>query len=124
MINSLFIFAMGPQPGGAAGGQAQSPMFMFGWLAIMIAMFYFMLIRPQRRKEKERQALLSAVKSGDRVLFGGGIIGIVANVKEKTLVIKVGDKNRLEVIRGAVTQVLDKGELPADVDQDPTATNR
>ena len=85
---------------------------------------YLMLIRPQRRKEKERQALLSAVKSGDRVLFGGGIIGIVANVKEKTLVIKVGEKNRLEVIRGAVTQVLDKGELPADVDQDPTATNR
>ena len=124
MLQSLSILAMGPPPGGATGAPAQSPMFMFGWLAIMIAMFYFMLIRPQRRREKERQALLAAVKSGDRVLFGGGIIGIVANVKEKTLVVKVGDKMKLEVIRGAVTQVLEKGELPADVDQDPGAANR
>jgi preprotein translocase subunit YajC len=123
MLHLLTSIAMAP-PAGGAGQPAQSPLFMFGWLGIMIALFYFMLIRPQRRKEKERQALLSAVKSGDRVLFGGGIIGIVANVKEKTLVIKVGEKTKLDVIRGAVTQVLAKGELPADVDQDPTAAAR
>jgi preprotein translocase subunit YajC len=97
---------------------------MFGWLGIMIALFYFMLIRPQRRREKERQQLLSAIKSGDRVLFGGGIIGVVANVKEKTYVIKIADKTKLEVVRGAVTQVLDKGELPADVDQEQSTGNR
>ncbi len=119
MTSTLLFLAMAPTP---AGGQnPQSPVFMFGWMAIMIALFYFMLIRPQRRREKERQALLSAVKSGDRVLFAGGIIGVVANVKEKTLVVKVGDKQKLEVIRGAVTQVLEKGELPADVDQEPVA---
>ena len=115
---------MAPPAGTAAGGQAQSPVFMFGWLAIMIALFYFMLIRPQRRKEKERQQLLSAIKTGDRVLFGGGLIGIIANVKEKTYVIKVADKTKLEVVRGAVTQVLDKGELPADVDQEQPTANR
>ena len=124
MLHSIFILGMAPPAGGAAGGQAQSPMFMFGWLAIMIAMFYFMLIRPQRRREKERQQLLSAIKSGDRVLFGGGIIGVVANVKEKTYVIKIADKTKLEVVRGAVTQVLDKGELPADVDQEQSTGNR
>ena len=123
MLNSLLSIAMAP-PAGGSGQATQSPIFMFGWLGIMIALFYFMLIRPQRRREKERQQLLSAIKSGDRVLFGGGIIGIVANVKDKTMVITVGDKVRLEVIRGAVTQVLAKGELPADVDQDPTAAAR
>ena len=123
MMSSL-ILAMAAPAGGAPGQTPQSPMFMFGWLAIMIALFYFMLIRPQRRREKERQQLLSAIKSGDRVLFGGGIIGIVANVKDKTYVIKVGDKVKLEVVRGAVTQVLDKGELPADVDQDQTPASR
>lgn len=123
MLNLIPILAMAPPPGGS-GQPAQSPMFMFGWLAIMIALFYFMLIRPQRRREKERQQLLSAIKSGDRVLFSGGIIGIVANVKEKTYVIKVGDKTKLEVVRGAVTQVLAKGELPADVDQEQPASNR
>lgn len=123
MINTFLFLAMGP-PAGGAGQPAQSPIFMFGWLGIMIALFYFMLIRPQRRREKERQQLLSAIKSGDRVLFGGGIIGVVANVKEKTYVIKIADKIKLEVVRGAVTQVLDKGELPADVDQDISTGNR
>jgi preprotein translocase YajC subunit len=79
---------------------------------------------PQRRREKERQQLLEAIKTGDRVLFGGGIIGVVTNVKEKTYVIKVADKTKLEVVRGAVTQVLDKGELPADVDQELSNGNR
>jgi len=123
MMNLPLILSMAP-PAGGSGQPAQSPVFMFGWLAIMIALFYFMLIRPQRRKEKERQQLLSAIKTGDRVLFGGGLIGIVANVKEKTYVIKVADKVKVEVVRGAVSQVLDKGELPADVDQDQTAANR
>lgn len=123
MLNNLLLIAMAP-PAGGAGQPAQSPVFMFGWLAIMIALFYFMLIRPQRRKEKERQQLLSAIKTGDRVLFGGGLIGIIANVKEKTYVIKVADKTKLEVVRGAVTQVLDKGELPADVDQEQPTANR
>jgi|APTNR8051073442_1049403.scaffolds.fasta_scaffold00013_261 preprotein translocase subunit YajC len=123
MLNTFLILAMAP-PAGGAGQPAQSPLFMFGWLGIMIALFYFMLIRPQRRREKERQQLLSAIKSGDRVLFGGGIIGVVANVKEKTYVIKIADKTKLEVVRGAVTQVLDKGELPADVDQELSNGNR
>lgn len=111
------LLAMAPPPGGAAD-QQQSPLFMFGWMAIMIALFYVMLIRPQRRKEKERQELIKQVKTGDRVLFAGGLIGIVANVKEKTLVVKVADKTKVEVVRAAVTQVLAKDELPADVDLD------
>ena len=123
MLNTLTILAMAPAPGGA-GQTAQSPMFMFGWLAIMIALFYFMLIRPQRRREKERLQLLEAIKTGDRVLFAGGLIGVVTNVKEKTYVIKVADKTKVEVVRGAVTQVLAKGELPADVDQEPSNASR
>ena len=123
MLNTLNLLAMAPAPGGA-GQPAQSPMFMFGWLAIMIALFYFMLIRPQRRREKERLQLLEAIKTGDRVLFAGGLIGVVTNVKEKTYVIKVADKTKVEVVRGAVTQVLAKGELPADVDQETSNASR
>lgn len=117
MWHAFSILAMAPPAGGGAANQ-QSPIFMFGWLAIMLALFYVMLIRPQRRREKERQELLAKIKSGDRVLFSGGIIGIVANVKDKTYVIKVGEKTKFEVVRGAVTQVLDKGDLPSDVDQE------
>ncbi len=112
MSLSLTMLAMG---GGAA--EEQSPMFMFGWLALMILIFYFILIRPQQRREKERRALLSAVKSGDKVLFGGGLIGVVTNVADKTFTIKVADKVKVDVVRSAVTQVLDKGEVPDEVPQ-------
>jgi len=114
------MLAMAPPPG--QGGEAPSSGFFFGWIAIMIAIFYVMIIRPQRRREKERQDLLKNIKSGDRVLFSGGIIGIVANVKEKTFTIKVGEKAKLEVLRGAVTQILDKSELPADLDPELSST--
>ncbi len=108
----MAILAMGTVPAGAEGAPQQSGAFMFVWLGLMVALFYFMLIRPQKRREKERQALLNAVKTGDRVLFAGGFLGVVANVKEKTLVVKIADGVKVEIVRGAVSQVLDKGETP------------
>ena len=110
-MNVFSLLAMAPSPAGAGGAQ-QSSVFMFVWLGLMVALFYFMLIRPQKRREKERQALLGAVKTGDRVLFGGGFLGVVANVKEKTLIVKIADGVKVEIVRGAVSQVLDKGETP------------
>ena len=115
MTASLLSLAMGV-PGGGASGESQSPVFMFVWLGLMIAIFYVMLIRPQQRREKERKALISAVKSGDRIVFGGGLLGAVTNVKDKTLTVKVADKVKIEITRGAVTQVLEKGEMPAEDD--------
>lgn len=112
---SLITFAMAGQGGPE---NQQSPVFMFGWLALMILIFYFILIRPQQRREKERRALLAAVKSGDKVLFGGGLLGTVTNVTDKTFTIKVADKVKVDVVRSAVTQVLDKGgDVPDDVPQ-------
>ena len=111
MLNQLLFSAMAA-PGGSGGQSQQSPVFMFAWLGIMVVIFYFMLIRPQQRREKERQALLTNIKTGDRVVFSGGIIGIITNVKDKVFVIKIADNVKIEVSRGAVTQVLEKGESP------------
>lgn len=105
------ILAMA-SPGGAQG--EQSPFFMFGWLGLMVVMFYFMLIRPQQRKEKERRAMMEAIKTGDRVVFAGGMLGLVSNVKDKTFTIKISDNVKVEVLRGAVTQVVEKGDAPAE----------
>jgi preprotein translocase subunit YajC len=96
----------------APGGGSSS--FMFVWLGLMLAIFWVILIRPQQRREKQRKAMLAAVKTGDRVVFSGGIIGIVANVKEKTISIKIADNVKIEVGRSAVSQILDKGDDPAD----------
>jgi preprotein translocase subunit YajC len=88
-------------------------------MVLLFAVMYFLMIRPQKQKEKERLATLQKIKSGDRVLFSG-IIGTVTNVKDKTLVIRVADKVKVDVLRGAVTQILEKDELPSDADLDPS----
>ena len=116
-ITSWMTFGMGGLGGqGGQGGQQSSPVMMIGWLVIMVGLFYFMMIRPQQRKEKERRALIASVKSGDRVVFAGGLIGTVANVKETVLVVKVAENTKLEVLRSAVTRVIQKDEdLSANV---------
>ena len=111
MMNLVSLAMAAPQ-GGAGGGQ-QNPTFMIGWLVLMIGIFYFLMIRPQQRQAKERRALLEGVKSGDRIIFSGGILGIVTNVKDKVLVVKIADNVKVEVVRSAVSQVLAKDEEPA-----------
>ena len=108
IISSWMTVGMGGF--GGQGGQQSSPVMMIGWLVIMVGLFYFMMIRPQQRKEKERRALISSIKSGDRVVFGGGLIGTVANVKETVLVVKVAENTKLEVLRSSVTRVIQKDE--------------
>ena len=109
-ITSWMTFGMGGF-GGQGGQQAQSsPVMMIGWLVIMVGLFYFMMIRPQQRKEKERRALIASIKSGDRVVFGGGLIGTVANVKDTVLVVKVAENTKLDVLRASVTRVIQKDE--------------
>jgi len=110
-VAGCITLAMGGMPGGAgAQGGQQSPVMMIGWIVIMLALFYFLLIRPQQRKEKERRALIDSVKTGDRVIFGGGMIGIVTNIKDNIFTIKIAENTKIEVLRGAVTRAIQKDE--------------
>ena len=102
----MSLIAMAPPAGEGQGGGLG----MFAPMLIIFAIFYFMLIRPQQRKEKERRNMIANIKSGERVLFSGGIIGTVANVKEHTFIVKVADNVKLEVARGAVSRVVEKGD--------------
>lgn len=105
MLDTTLAMAGGPAAQGSGGGAG-----MFVPLIILVAIFYFMIIRPQQRKDKERKAMIERIKSGDRIMFSGGILGTVSNVKESTLMVKVSDKVKVEVARAAVSKVLDKGE--------------
>ena len=104
--------AMMSAPGDKASGSGMGQMFLP--MIVIFAIFYFMMIRPQQRKEKDRRALIDNLKSGERVMFSGGIIGTVVNVKEHTFIIKIADNVKIEVARGAVTKVLEKGEKPTE----------
>ena len=97
-------------PGGSGQSSGNQQMQLTGFMIIFMAIMWFMIFLPQKRKEKERKALIASVKSGDRVVFSGGIIGAVTNVKESTLIVKIADKTKIEILRGAVLRVVEKGE--------------
>ena len=110
-VINLTTLAIGGAPGAAGPQGAQnSPYMMIGWVVIMLALFYFLLIRPQQRKEKERRMLIESIKSGDKVIFGGGMIGIVTNIKNNIFTIKIADNTKVDVLRGSVTRVIQKDE--------------
>ena len=90
-------------------------MLMIGYMAIIFALFYFMMIRPQMKKEKERKSLIAAIKTGDRIMFSGGILGTVTNVKDQTFTVKIADNVKIDIARGAVARVVEKETDVGDV---------
>ena len=91
-----------PQGGEATPG---STLMSFLPLVAIIAIFYFLILRPQNKKQKETQKMLSALKKGDRVVTIGGIHGVIQSVKETTVIIKVDENTKLEFNRGAISTV-------------------
>lgn len=80
-----------------------SPLPQFFLLFLMFVIFYFLLIRPQQKRQKELQNVISNLKKGDRVITNGGIIGTISSIQEDYLVLNVGDSDtKLEVLKSAV----------------------
>ena len=67
---------------------------------------YFVMVRPQRKRQQEQQRLVSSLKTGDRVVTNAGIHGLIANVKETTVILKVADNVKIEMEKSAVTNIL------------------
>jgi preprotein translocase subunit YajC len=74
------------------------------FIAIMV-LFYFLMIYPQSKERKKRDAMLNAIQRGDRVLTRGGIYGTVADIKEKILILKINENNKVEVDRSFIETV-------------------
>lgn len=81
----------------------------FGPLLIMMALLYFLFIRPQKKEQEKRQTMLAALKKGDRVITVGGIYGTIVDISEKTMALKVADKVEMKFSKSAV-QNLQKEE--------------
>ncbi|MDR2481267.1 MAG: preprotein translocase subunit YajC [Spirochaetaceae bacterium] len=97
------------QPTGAEGGQpgAMGSLLQFLPFVLIIAIFYFLIIRPQNKKQKETQKMLAALKKGDKIETIGGIHGTISQVKEKTVIVKVDDTTKIEFNRTAVATITD-----------------
>jgi preprotein translocase subunit YajC len=87
----------------------QNALVQFLPLILIFVVFYFLLIRPQQRKAKDHKTMLDALRRGDRVVTGGGIIGTVARVDNpEEVVIDIADNVRVRVVRSTITSVLAK----------------
>ena len=82
-------------------------------LALLVAVFYFALIRPQQKKAKDHAALLKAVRAGDRIVTASGIVAVVVTVKEKTLTIRSADA-KLEITKSAIAEITERSGEPSE----------
>jgi preprotein translocase subunit YajC len=73
---------------------------------LIIAVFYFLILRPQQRRQKERQKLLESVKRGDKVILSGGIHGTVEGLEDKTVLVKISDNTKVKVERSGITSIV------------------
>lgn len=120
-MTTIFSFILA-QDGGAppSGGTMQ-----FVFLFMMIIMFYFLLIRPQRVRQKALAAQIAAMKKGDKVITAGGIHGMITNVKDTTATVKVAENVKLEFQKTSITTVIPRGSEKGDADlrNQPAATD-
>ena len=96
-----------PAPGGLFGGGLGGLMFPI----LLIAVMYFLMIRPQMKRQKEHRAMLEKLGNGDEVITNGGIAGSVTEIGDSFITVEIADNVRIRVQKGAVANVLPKGTL-------------
>lgn len=115
----LFLAQQTAAPGGASQPDLLQTLLPFLFMGVI---FYFLLIRPQQKRQKQHQQLMANLKTGDRVVTSSGIHGLIANVKETTFLLKVADNVKIEVDKSAVAGVEKTSEpKPATSEAKPAA---
>ena len=94
---------MAPAQGGDAGGGMISTVLMF---AVIIFIFYFMIIRPQNKRQKERQKMIQAMKKGDKVLTNSGIHGKIVGLEEKFVLVEIAENVKVKMEKTAIGAII------------------
>jgi preprotein translocase subunit YajC len=103
VANSFLILAQ-------AGGSG-NPLSLFGFMAVMVGIMYFLMIRPQQKQLKEHRNLLASLKKGDEVVTQGGILGRIQALTDRTVTLEVASGVRLRVLK---THITSRGTVPED----------
>jgi preprotein translocase subunit YajC len=103
MFHTYLAQAQSAAPQQAPGGGIGS---FFIPLIFIFVIMYFVMIRPQKKRQQQQQQLVASLKTGDRVVTNGGIHGLISNVKETTVLVKVADNVKIEMDKSAITTVL------------------
>ncbi len=118
MINTAYALGQGGAGQGGAGGFSA-----FIPLILMFVIFYFLLIRPQQKKNKDHRAMISNLKKGDRIITSGGIHGRITGAGDTTLTVEIAEKVRVKVSRGNVSGLAQSGQ-PAPPKKDSKADSK
>ncbi len=102
-------YAMG---GGGTGGEGAAGFGGFIPIILMFVIFYFLLIRPQQKRQKEHRSMISSLKKGDRVITSGGLHGRITGIDDATLTLEIADKVRVKVARTNVSAMLQPSSQP------------
>lgn len=97
----------------AAGADAPPAWLQFLPLVGMVVIFWFLIIRPQMRRQKEHQARISELKKGDQVVTAGGLVGKVVRVDETYAELELGQGVKVKAVKNTISQVLAPGAVPA-----------
>ncbi len=111
LSSGLALLQATPAAGGNPTMQMVSTLVTFG---LVFVIFYFLIIRPQNKKQKEAQRMIEAVKKGDKVVTAGGVHATVYTVKEKTVILKVDENTKMEFSKSAISSVEAKAEAKAE----------
>ena len=102
LLVTVLAFIGGCYPAAAEGEETSSPWIMIVFLVIIFAMFYFVMVRPQRKRQKEHETMTRELQKGDRVITAGGIYGTIESLSDDSIVIKVESGATMRVARGSV----------------------
>ena len=106
ILDMFWIILAQAQTGSPPSGLGRGIGSFFVPLIFIFIIMYFVMIRPQKKRQEQQQKLVGSLKSGDRVVTSAGIHGLIANVKENTVLLKVADNVKIEIDKSAVTNVL------------------
>ena len=107
----MFISSAFAQTAPAAGGDMQSSLMSMLPLVLMFVVLYFVMIRPQMKKQKEHRAMIDALAKGDEVVTAGGVLGKVSKLGDSFVSLEIANTVEIQVQRSAVVQVLPKGSI-------------
>lgn len=102
-ISNVWAQGSAPTPAGE-----MNPIVSFLPFILIFVVFYFLLIRPQQKKAKERQAMVEALKKGDKVITTGGLIGTITNLGTKIITIQIAEGVRVKVLRANIEELKDE----------------
>ena len=113
MLDAVSFLAQAAAPAGASGAPAPGlDVRQFLFPLLMIGAMYFLLIAPQRKKQKEHDRMLKALQSGDEIVTTGGIYGVITNVKDDRFVVRIADNTKIELGKSFIATVV-KQQAPA-----------